>query len=141
MHSSRMRTARSLILSRRIPHMPLPLCHICPPSPCTLPLCHVHPPLPCPLCHTCPLRHACLPSPCMPPFTTQAPFTTHTPGNHACPQQPRTPLATTPPVDRQTPVKIQPSQTSFAGGKNQYMKYRSVLLTRTASHFDRSIDR
>ena len=62
MHSSRMRTARSLTVSRRIPCMP-PGCHTCPQLPCMPPGCH-----------------AC------PPAATHAP-----PGCHACPQLPRTP--------------------------------------------------
>ena len=74
MHSSRMRTARSLIVS---PY--LVVFHACPPSsPCTPP------------------------SPCMPPFSTYPtslrhtcpPATTHTPSNRACPLATTYPLAT-----------------------------------------------
>ena len=80
MHSSRMRTARSLTVSRRVlcmppqqPHMPpatthapynhtpnhaYPYNHTCPPQPCMSPHNHTHPP-----------------QPCMPPTTTHAPTT------------------------------------------------------------------
>ena len=65
MHSSRMHTARSLTVSRCIPHTPP--CH------------HAHP-----LCHhhTCPPLPQMPPSlpPCMPPITTHVPSaTTHAP--------------------------------------------------------------
>ena len=104
MHSSRMGTARSLIVSRRIPCTPpfathgllsmhAPLCHTCPPSPCTppftthTPLHHACPPLlhmP-PFTTHAPLHHAHPPSPCMRPFATHAPF------HHACNPSPCTP--------------------------------------------------
>ena len=67
MHPSRMRTARSLTVSRNICHTSQP-CHACP-LPCMPPAMH---PLACTTpCHTCP------PLPCMPP-TMQIP-------HHACP--------------------------------------------------------
>ena len=78
MHSSRMRTARSLTVSRSI-------CHACP-------LCYTHP-SPC---------HAC-PPPCMPPamhthphHAMHAPPTMHAP--HACPPAMHAPLPCTPPT-------------------------------------------
>ena len=85
MHSSRMRTARSLIVSRRIPCMP-PLCHACPF-----------------LCHTCmpPWQpHIPLPWqwPCMfPPWQPCTPPSnhTHSSGNQACPWQPHMPPSAT----------------------------------------------
>ena len=79
MHSSRMRTARSLIIS---PY--LIVSHTCPPPSSCMP----------PLHHACPLSpHMPPPLPCMPPFAMHAPLTMHTPlchtcpplGNHACP--------------------------------------------------------
>ena len=98
MHSSRMRTARSLIVS---PY--LVVSHTCPPGSN-----HMHAP---PGATT----HA------PPGATTHAPWSNHAhpPGsNHACP-----PGATThdPPVNRMTNrcKNITLPQTSFAGGKNQ----------------------
>ena len=92
MHSSRMRTARSLTISHSIccgthapPAMHAPLCHthplpLMPPMP-HMPPCHAHL-LPCmpPTMHT--PHHAC-PPPCMPPVT-HAPPAMHDPC-HACP--------------------------------------------------------
>ena len=66
MHSSRMRTARSLILS---PYLVIS---------------DARPPR-----HAALLHHACPLLPCMPPFTTHPPFTRH------APQQPHMPPATT----------------------------------------------
>ena len=84
MHSSRMRTARSLTVSRRIPRTP--------PSPPRTP----------------PRNHACPPQPCMPPATM------HTPHNHTHPLQPHTPPPhnhayppdnhTRPPANTQAPL-------------------------------------
>ena len=108
MHSSRMRTSRSLTVSRSI-------CHTCPP-PCT-PLCHTHPPLcmppsathgplprrplPCmPPCHACPPPcHAC-PPPCMPSPTPRPCMPPH----HTCPSHHTLPPAThAPPAMHATP--------------------------------------
>ena len=110
MHSSRMRTVRSLIVSHRIPHKPPlprmpPFHHTHPPSPCMLPF------APYPLCHACPLCYECppfathAPLPCTPPFAMHAPplprmppsphmppFTMHTPWQpRMTPRQPYTP--------------------------------------------------
>ena len=80
--------------------------------------------------HACPLATMHVPwQPCMPPSNHACPPTTmHTPrqpcmlpSNHACPPwQPRMP----PPVDRITDTckNITLPQTSFAGGKNHYIK-------------------
>ena len=146
MHSSRMRTARSLTVSRSIccgthaplPHMPphhahplphMPPYHACPPAmhipPAThttplphMPPHHAHPLPHMPPYHACPPRHAhppathTTPLPCMPPVMhTPLPCT---PSPSTMPPLPRVMQA--PPVDRQTPVKTQPSQTSFACG-------------------------
>ena len=96
MHSSRMRTTRSLTVSRRILCIPPATMH----TPATM---HA-PRQPC----TPPGNHACPPQPCMPPCNHTCPPTTmHAPGNHACPQQPRMPPSNhalpklaRPPVDR-----------------------------------------
>ena len=56
MHSSRMRTARSLTVSRSICHAQPP-----PPLPC-MPTCHTCPPPCTPPCHACSPCHACPPS-------------------------------------------------------------------------------
>ena len=138
MHSSRMRTARSLTVSRHIPRMPTPHAH-CPPKtthaspatmhapqqPCTPPTAttgppgnHAHPPT---AMHT-PWQLCITPSnPAHPLATTHAPWQPctppqqpRTPSNHACP-----PATThTPPVDRiaDTCKNITLPQTSFAGG-------------------------
>ena len=106
MHSSVMRTARC---SGRLS------CHACLPP------------------HTHPAIHAPLPPPCMSP-TIQAPLAMHAPCHaHPLPCMPPAmyePLCHTrppaiqallpcmPPVDRQTPAKTLPSQTSFANGNN-----------------------
>ena len=97
MHSSRMRTARSLIISPYVV-----ISHTCPPFTMHTPLCHACLPFSCmppltmhtPLAHMLPLHHACHPPvPCMPPPLPHMP-----PNNHACPlatmlapQQPCTP--------------------------------------------------
>ena len=86
MHSSRMRTARSLTVSHSI-------CHACPPA--------MHVPQPCmPPSHTCPLSHACS-LPCMPPAT-------HAP-HHACPPAMHTPLPQMPPRFTWPPASHTPS--------------------------------
>ena len=65
MHSSRMRTARSLTISRRIPRTPPR--HYARPSHN-----HAHPPNP--HNHTCPRNHACRPpQPCTPPSNDALP--------------------------------------------------------------------
>ena len=80
-HSSRMRTARSLTLSRSIchtctPHHTPPTTHAPPPLPC-MPPCHAHP-LPCtPPCQACPPAMYA-PLSCMPPATQPPPC-------YACP--------------------------------------------------------
>ena len=80
----------------RHPHTP---CHTC--HPAKHPPCHPHP------CLACPVSHM-PPWPCVPP-RQHAPPPGHTcPPCHAC---------LLPTVDRQTPVKTYPSQTSFEGGK------------------------
>ena len=127
MYSSRMRTTRSLTVCHSCSigwghacHAPS---HACPPAthappqPCMPPATHP------PATHALPAMHASLPSHTCPPHNHAPPFN-HTcpPGNHACP-----------PVDRQTPVKTQPSQTSFAGGNDRnlcyiYMHENSVLF-------------
>ena len=80
MHSSRMRTARSLTVS----------CHIL----CMPPPPHNHTPPPAihaPCNHTCPPNHTSPPTTMHPPATMHAPSnyappaTMHTPRNHACP--------------------------------------------------------
>ena len=130
MHSRRMRTARSLTVSRHIlctppqqPRMP-PGNHACPPATMHTPGNHAHPLQPC----TLPGNHA-RPSTTM--HTPQQPQ--HPPSNHAHPLQPCTPppatththpLATThaPPVNRMTNrcKNITLPQTSFAGGNNTH---------------------
>ena len=93
MHSSRMRTARSLTVSRRIL--------------CTSPSNHA-----CPPCN-----HTCPPATTHPPTTTHAPQQPHMPPtNMHTPLQPR--MA---PVDRMTHMckNITLPQTSFAGGKKR----------------------
>ena len=95
MHSSRMRTARSLTISRHVLCMPPatmhgPRNHACPPQLCTPPY-HACPPQPCmpplscmpPCNHACPPYHACPHNhTCpLPPPTTHAP----PPATHACP--------------------------------------------------------
>ena len=134
MYSSRMRTARTLTVSRRILCMPLPQpCmpppgnHACPPAtmhapqptmhtphkPC-MPLPTTHPQQPC----TPPGNHAC------PPPTTHAPnqpCNPPTPPGQPCmsPHQPcMPPKHARPPVDRMTHTckNITFPQTSFAGG-------------------------
>ena len=115
MHSNRMRTARSLTVSRSICRQgcvyhthPLPCVPPCcaPPFPCTPSAMHAptlttHAPLPAthaPLCHACPL-------PCMPP-AIHAPLPHMAPLPCTPPHVTHTPLAMhIPPVDRQTPVK------------------------------------
>ena len=90
MHSSRMRTARSLTVSRSIcwrGHA----CHTCLPA--------MHAPLP----HMCPFN--VLPVPHMPPSTTHAPAM-HTPC-HACPPATHAPLPCTPSV-MHTPLPCMP---------------------------------
>ena len=92
MHSSRMRTARSLTVSRRIPRTPPPRpCmplhnHTCPPQPCMLPGNHA-----CPRQPHMPLATMYAPQqPCTPLATTHAPLPPAT--THACPpQQPHMP--------------------------------------------------
>ena len=76
-HSSRMRTTRSLTESRSICWRGGGCaCHACP-LPCmSLPCMHpaMHAPLPCTLpCHTCPLPRMPPPPPCMPPPAMHAP--------------------------------------------------------------------
>ena len=104
MHSSRMRTARSLTVSCCILCTPpgnyacppqlcmpptamhAPYNHTCPPQPCTPPCNHTHPPQP----HTSPGNHACPPATTPPRATMHAPWQPHMPpGNHACPLPPR----------------------------------------------------
>ena len=80
MHSSRMRTARSLTISHSI-------CHVHPPA--TRPSCHTCPPTmnaphhACPLPHTPPTMHA--PPPCMPLCHAHPAPTTHAPPCHGRP--------------------------------------------------------
>ena len=135
MHSSRMRTASTLTACRR------GMCGMHALLPCTPPATHtpyhtcppaMHTPWPCmplplamhpPTMHP-PAMHA--PPPHMPPCHTP-PLATNTPPHmppcHAwpppctphCHAHP-SPAMHAPPVDRQTPVKTLPSQTSFAGG-------------------------
>ena len=62
-----------------------------------MPPCHVHPLITHAPCLPCTPPSPCTPSPCMP-----SPFAMHAA-----------------PVDRQTPVKILPSHTSFAEGNNR----------------------
>ena len=141
MHSSSMRTARSLTVYHcrsacwgmcmacmpPATHAP---CHACPPAMYTPH--HTHP-LPCmPHCHACPLSH-------MPP-TTHAP-TTHAPHHtcpptthapcHACPLAMHAPLPCMPPCHVRPPWKetlthttqnITLTQTSFVGGKNSHSR-------------------
>ena len=85
MHSSRMRTARSLTVSRRILRMPLQQPHM-PPTTTHPPRNHAHPPT---------TMHAC-------PPCSHAP-----PGNHA-PQQPRMPPSnhTCPPATTHAPPRL-----------------------------------
>ena len=113
MHSSRMRTTRSLTVSRRILCMPPPATTHTPRS-YTCPLKPRTPPKPCmppqqsmpPCNHACPpdnhapstTTHAPSSQACPPPTTTHPSATMHDPpGNHACPlaathtQQPCTP--------------------------------------------------
>ena len=88
MHSSRMRTARSLTVSRRILCMPPPQPHM--PSRDHAPPCnHAHPPQP---CMHAPLQPCTSRQPC-PPSNHACPLATiHPSGNHACPpQQPHMP--------------------------------------------------
>ena len=115
MHSSRMRTARSLIIS---PY--LIVSHTCPPGATT---------------HAPQSNHACPPgSNHAPPWSNPAcppGATTHAPpqSNHACPpqEQPCTPHSpqsnhACPPVNRMTSrcKNITLPQTSFAGGKYHF---------------------
>ena len=128
MHSSRMRTAHSLIVSPYLIKIPMhapPSCHAHPPSPCMPPLHHACPPSPhTPLSpctppqlpHTPPSPCMLPPSPCMPPSPCTPPFChacppfTTPPGNHAHPlatinaphQQPHTHPQPPPPPCRQT---------------------------------------
>ena len=70
-------------------------------------------------CHTCPPHHVCHPLPHM-----HAPCHACAPAMHApLPYMP--PAAHNSPVDRQTPLKTLPSQTSFTGGK--YVKLPKAL--------------
>ena len=87
MHSSRMHTACSLTISRRVPHTP-PLPPCMPPQP-HMPLTTMHAPL---QPHTPPCNHAPPAAmhapwqPCMPPSNHAHPLATmQAPGNHACP--------------------------------------------------------
>ena len=78
-----------------------------------------------------PQQKPCMPpqqKPCMPPPAK----TMHAPPGatmHAPPEQPRMPPLLT---ESQTPVKIQPSQTTFAGGNNRFSclryLYRRIYL-------------
>ena len=79
MHSSRMRTACSLTVSRRIPRMPC--CHHACPQQTRMPPTTTYTPL---QPHT-PHNYACPLQPCTPPTTM------HTPHNHACPPSTHTP--------------------------------------------------
>ena len=147
MHSSRMRTARSLTVSRRVLCTP-PDNHACPLQPCT-------PQQPCmPLCnHACPpaTMYAPLAVTHVPPMTTHAPCNhTHPPATMHTPQQlhtpnppspatmhaplpathaPQQPRMRPPPVDRMTHTckNITLPQTSFAGG-NKDTNFNFVLL-------------
>ena len=106
MHSSRMRTTRSLIVSRHIPRMP-PLCHT------YLPFAmRTHPSF---TTHAPPDNHACPQQPCTPPATTHAPQQPHMPQQQPCMPPPTThaPLWT----ESQTPVKTLPWPNFVAGGK------------------------
>ena len=119
MHSSRMRTTRSLTVSRHIlctpwqPHMP-------PQQPCMPPPHHNHacPPT---TMHV-PSNHACPPTTMHTPHNQTCPEATmHTLGNLTCPP-PATwhpPATTHAPVDRMTHTckNITLPQTSFAGAK------------------------
>ena len=110
MHSSRMRTARSLTVSRRIPCTP-PCNHACPstippsPQPCMPPHNHACPPatmhVPLQPC-TPPCNHAHPLQPHIPPTTT------HTPHNHACPLQLHMPPNHAPPGTTHTPQPCTP---------------------------------
>ena len=129
MHSSRMRTARSLTVSCLILRTP-PHNHSSPSN------------------HACPCNHACQPATTYapsnhahPPATMHAPQQPHTPpSNHAHPPQPHTPQqpcthwqtcmppqATThaPPMNRMTDrcKNIALPQTSFAGGNKIEWKF------------------
>ena len=59
----------------------------------------------CPLCYTCPFHH------------TRTSFTTH-------------PLPPPQPLERQTPVKPLPSQTSFAGGNKENYTGRGIYASK-----------
>ena len=100
MHSSRMRTARSLTVSDHIP-CTHPRHHACPPTTMHAPCNHACPPA---TMHTplqphtppttmhAPHNHTCPPQPRIPPTTTHAPCNhAHPPCNHACPPQPHMP--------------------------------------------------
>ena len=81
MHSSRMRTACSLTISRSIYQGRGHACHACTPPPHMPPAMHVP-------CHACPPCHT-YPLPCMPP--------PHMPPCHACPPAMHTPCHACPP--------------------------------------------
>ena len=110
MHSSRMRTARSLTVSYHI---------LCTPPSATM---HA-PPQPC-----MPPNHACPPATTYAPQQPCTPPSNHTPHNHACP------LATmhTPPVNRMRDrcKNITLPQTSFAGGNKSQTLSLATLMKR-----------
>ena len=120
MHSSRMRTARSLTISHSICHA-CPPCHTCLPTPPATHAPHHAHPLPCmPLPYTPPARYAPnamhTPLPCTPP-------TMHTPPPHMPPPC-MPPCHAHPPPWTETLThatqNITLPQTSFAGGKYEY---------------------
>ena len=141
MHSSRMRTARSLTVSRHILHMP-PSNHACPLATMHAPQ---QPRMPPATMHA-PGNHTC------PPSTMHAPQQPHTPpSNHARPRQPCMPSPRQPCMPpskpHMPPLPWQPhmpplwteflthasenitlSQTSFAGGNNRAKVITTVKM-------------
>ena len=112
MHSSRMRTARSLTVSCHILCMP-PSNHTHPPATMHAPQQPCIPPQPstpcnhaCPPCsHTPPLNHACPPTTVHAPCNHTPPTTTHAPHNYICPT-----ATTHPPTTTHTPATVHTPQ-------------------------------
>ena len=150
MHSSRMRTARSLTVSRGIcqacplamhaPHH-APPCHACHPAThAALP--HM-PTLPHTPYHACPhpVMHAPLPHmpPAMHPPPCTPPPCTHP--RHSCPPSPchASPPCHVPPLWTETLThatqNITLPQTSFAGGKDSVFFYFGIFHFRRTSHW------